>query len=34
MIQVIDGDEENNLSECTLSNSGKYTGLKVPEAVE
>lgn len=34
MIQVIDGDEEKNLAECTLSNSGKFNGLKVPEAVE
>ena len=34
MIQVIDGDEEHNLSECTLSNSGKFNGLKVSDAVE
>ena len=34
LIQVIDGDELNNLSECTLANSGDYTGLKVPEAVD
>jgi len=34
MIQVVDGDEEHNLAECTLSNSGKFTGLKVSEAVE
>jgi leucyl-tRNA synthetase len=34
MIQVIDGDEEQNLAECTLSNSGKFNRLKVPEAVK
>ena len=32
MTQVIDGDEENNLNECTLCNSGKFSGLKVHEA--
>ena len=33
MIQVIDGDEQNNLSECVLANSGEFSGLKVPDAV-
>ena len=34
MMQVIDGDEENNLNECVLTNSGEFSGLKVPEAVD
>jgi len=34
MIQVIDGDEQNNLSDCVLVNSREYSGLKVPDAVE
>jgi leucyl-tRNA synthetase len=34
MIQVIDGDEQNNLSDCVLANSREYSGLKVPDAVE
>lgn len=34
MIQVIDGDEENDLLNCSLVNSGQYTGLKVSEATE
>ena len=34
MTQVIDGDEENNLNDCVLSNSREFNGLKVPEAVE
>ena len=34
MTQVIEGDEENNLDECTLVNSGQYNGLKVPQAVD
>jgi leucyl-tRNA synthetase len=34
MIQVIDGDEQINLSDCVLANSGEFSGLKVPDAVE
>ena len=34
MVQVIEGDEENKLDECTLVNSQAFNGLKVPDAVE
>ena len=34
MIQVIEGDEENKLEDCTLVNSQAFNGLKVPEAVD
>lgn len=34
MVQVILGDEINNLEDCTLVNSGEFNGLNIPEAVE
>ncbi|CDW72114.1 leucyl-trna synthetase [Stylonychia lemnae] len=34
MIQVINGDEEKNLDECVLVNSGEYSQLKVKEGVQ
>lgn len=35
MTQVIEGDEENHLDQCVLTNSGNgFDGLKVPEATQ
>lgn len=34
MIQVIKGDEDNDLQNCTLVNSGKYSQLTVAAATE
>ena len=34
MVQVIVGDEVNNLDECELANSKAFNGLKVPVATE
>ena len=34
MVQVIVGDEVNNLDECELANSKELNGLKVPVATE
>jgi hypothetical protein len=31
---VIDGDEDNDLQNCKLINSGKFNGLTVKEATE
>lgn len=34
MIQVIEGDEENDFDNCVLVNSGEYNGLKASEGAQ